>query len=157
MRDRTFGTRGWFVLLAVGLLFGCNAEDEPEVRSTRQASIQGASGHVIFAHHSLLLKQNAVVTGKVSARDQSAGPYAGDSAEVTVGLSVSTTGDVAGDTVRLKSGASVFSDVHSNELVQGSNATITGTHVTPLSLPLPDITPPIPTFSAGTQDVTVTG
>lgn len=142
------------IAVLVCLLTGC-ARDEESVDKVVQRST-ASQGTVAFAHHSMWLRQNGSVTGRVAVRDSSAGPYIGDDAEMTVGLGVTVDGDVFGDSVRLKDGASIAGDVHGNELVQGS-VTIGGSWVTPLTVPLTDLTPAMPSFQAGTEDVTITG
>jgi RHS repeat-associated protein len=139
-------------LLALG---GCVGKDNESINKVTQASTQ--TGHVAFAHHSMWLRQNSSVAGNAAVRDPSSGPYVGDDAEMTVGIGASVSGEVRGDTVRLKMNASVSADVLGNELVQGDGSTIGGSFVSPLSLPLADLIPAMPSFQPGTQDVTVTG
>jgi hypothetical protein len=106
---------------------------------------------VVVALNSTWLKQGGDTTGDVAVIDVSPGPVLTDDAEGVVGESVVVTGTVSANRVRIRQGGSVHGDVRTNTLTNGG--TVTGSVITPLSLPLSIAVPAVSTFTPGTTDV----
>lgn len=111
---------------------------------------------VALGHEGVWLKQGVVVnSGDVGANVASAGPFLDSGSEVSIGGSVSfvnAASKIFGDSVKLKAGSDVF-DVFYNTLVD--NGDTHGNLVTPLTLPVVPNFPTVPSFTAGTTDVTL--
>ncbi|MCP5054649.1 MAG: hypothetical protein GY940_46220 [bacterium] len=109
----------------------------------------------VLASNSIRIKDHAIVhSGLIGAFDASPGPYLNAGYEVTIGQSVTVADGsvIYGDSVKIKSGASV-DEVHYNNL--DNNGTIRGTEVSPLALPLEASFPSYPTPAPGTGTIDI--
>lgn len=97
--------------------------------------------------------QGSKTIGNVGARIASPGPVLDSGAEVSIGISALVTGNVFGDTVKLKDNSIVDGNVNYNELI--NNGQILGMNTTPLQLPVEAQIPIFPTFENGSSDITV--
>ena len=110
------------------------------------------SSYSMFATNSIWIRQGAAVnSGNIGVQNSSQGPWLDSQSEVTIGKNVYLPDDVSvyGDTVKIKTGASVY-DIHYNGLT--NNGTVRGTEYSPLTLPLDVTLPPFPTPAPGTQN-----
>ncbi|MBK7582925.1 MAG: hypothetical protein IPI67_22355, partial [Myxococcales bacterium] len=117
----------------------------------------GWPAETVVALNSVWMKEHSTITstvnGAVAVIDVSPGPVLADDAEAVVGQNVTVNGTVSANRVRIKQGGLVNGDVRTNTLV--NNGSISGSTVTPLTLPLTITVPPFPTFSARTTAVTL--
>lgn len=115
------------------------------------------SDYAVLGLNSVWLRQGSILhSGHVGAQNASPDPVLNSGAEVTIGQKVTfydPASVVAGDTIKLKTKASVF-DLYYNELDVASNATH-GELFTPLSLPLVSSLPPFPEINPGSTDYTL--
>jgi len=111
---------------------------------------------VVFAQEGVWLKEKSVVnSGHIAANSVSSGPYLSDSSEVVIGQSVKFKDPASrlyGDSILLRDKSEVY-DVYYNEI--DGDGTVKGTRHTPLTLPVISTLPAIPTFTPGTQNITV--
>ena len=139
---------------AVGLLvaalsvLGCS-ERGPAVKQTT-SRLTSSSGFVVFAYKEVSVGPQSTVTGSVGVRDATPG-------QVTLSTHVELTGDVLGNVTKIASQAVVTGQVTANSLDIHPKATLSQPAQTPLGLPLPDISPPVPPVEPSTQQVTVAG
>ncbi|MCP5004063.1 MAG: hypothetical protein GY941_08995, partial [Planctomycetes bacterium] len=119
---------------------------------TFTASAAEISSFSVFATNSVWLYQGSDVnSGDIGVADATPGPWLDSQSEVTVGTNVSVADGVSiyGDSIKVKTGASVF-DVSYNDLT--NNGTIMGSEQTPLLLPLDTTLPALPAPAPGTED-----
>lgn len=111
---------------------------------------------VALGRDGLWLKQGVdVFSGDLGANYAVGGPYLDSGVEVSIGQGVHITNAssaVYGDSVWLKQGAQV-NELHYND--RDGNGIVLGGLFTPQSLPVVPALPAVPTFAAGTMDVTV--
>lgn len=118
-----------------------------------------AKDFVVFSSEFTKLNANATVnTGNVGANTSLPDPNGppDDKEEVEIGERVTMLqagSSVVGDTVRLRANSSIY-NVYFNESFFSPSATILGSQVTPLSLPVTTM-PAFPTVTPGTIDVVV--
>jgi hypothetical protein len=96
-----------------------------------------------------------VHSGSVGANTSSEGPYLSGSQEVVIGISVDILlpdSNVIGDSVFIKDNAAV-QDVFFNDLIE--NGTVNGDRYSPLALPVVAALPTVPSFSAGSLDLSL--
>ncbi len=121
----------------------------------RGSGIAAEFGNVVlFATNSIQLKENAnVISGDVVVNDFSEGPFLASGMELTIGQRVDTPAgyDVKADSIKIKTNATVASDVHYNELV--NNGTITGAEFPGLALPIFDLLPSFQTVGGEVGEV----
>ena len=126
----------------------------PSLAGQSQANTN-LSSYSVFATNSVWIRQNSTVnTGNIGVESASPGPWLDSQSEVTVGYGVFVADGVSvyGDSVKIKSGASVY-DVYYNEL--DGNGAVRGTEYTPLALPLGVSLPDFPTPTPGTENHTI--
>ncbi len=111
---------------------------------------------VVFGEEGVWVREGStVVSGDVGANVASTGPWLAGDQEVTIGKNVivqNPTSRVMGDTMRLKSDSQVY-NVFVNTL-KGPGL-IQGTLITPITLPLVSVLPPVPPVIPGIQDFDV--
>jgi Tol biopolymer transport system component len=126
--------------------------DTPTPTLTPQPTSPLAS-FVVLAQEGVHIEQNAViVSGDVAANVASSGPFLAEGSEVTIGIGVdvlSPGSRVMGDSVYVRQGAQVY-DVYYNTI--GGQGQILGQQFTPLTLPLVQAFPTVPSFTPGTQN-----
>lgn len=129
----------------------------PTATPSGQVPSNDIGDYVVLGLNSVWLRQGSDVhSGHVGAQTISPGPALDSGAEVTVGRSVTfhnPVSAIAGDTVKLKLGSTVF-DIFHNELDPASNATY-GQLITPLMLPLVANLPTLPEITPGSTDITL--
>ena len=114
------------------------------------------SPYSLFAMHSMHLEQNSkVFSGDVGVNAAGSSPFLDSEVELSVGIGVTTAASSAlkAHRIKVKSGATVNSNVYYNELE--NNGTITGSQNTPLSLPLVAALPEFKQATPGTQNIEV--
>ena len=114
------------------------------------------SPYSLFATHSMHLEQNSkVFSGDVGVNAAGSSPFLDSEVELSVGIGVTTAASSAlkAHRIKVKSGATVNSNVYYNELE--NNGTITGSQNTPLSLPLVAALPEFKQATPGTQNIEV--
>ena len=113
------------------------------------------SSFSVFATNSVWLRQSATVnSGNIGVKDISPGPWLNSKSEVSIGHNINVADGVYvyGDSVKIKTGASVF-DVHYNELT--NKGTIRNGEHTPLDLPMDVILPEFPAPDPGTDNYNI--
>ena len=108
---------------------------------------QGGGDHsfsevVVFATNSVYLKQNnQIFSGSVVVNGASEGPTLASQDELVIGVGVTVPAGytVKGDSIHIKQGAQVGSDVYYNEIT--NNGTVTGNLFDSLTFPVYDVLP----------------
>ena len=130
---------------------------QKSVNPGSQATVVALNKFVVLGEEGIVLGQNnKVVSGNVGANQASAGPYLSGNEEVTIGNNgkfLSPDSWLLGDSLNLKNNVSVY-EVFTNNPIQG-NGTVQGEVHSNVSLPLGPALPQVPTFTPGTQAVTI--
>jgi hypothetical protein len=124
--------------------------------ATVTIQIKDVLGNVaVLGTHSVWLQSGAdVLSGDVIANDAGSAPFL-SSTEVSIASSATTAAgwDVQGHRVTIASGATVASDVYSNQLA--NSGSVSGAQYTPLSLPVFATLPAFQSASPGSTDINV--
>lgn len=150
----TYGTPGSYT--AKGRIKdkdGGNTTYTASVSATDAATVDD---FIILGQQGIWLKAGSVVnTGDIGTNSTAGGTYLNAGVETSIGDNVLATHadtDVYGNSVNLRSGSQVR-DLYYNS--KSGSGTVLGNDVSTLGLPVVSSFPTVPSFSAGTTDVTV--
>jgi hypothetical protein len=119
--------------------------------------INDIGSYVVFGLNSVWMQLTSdIYSGSIGAQSASAGPMLDSNAEVSIGVNVifhDPASNVVGDTVVLKPLSQVYK-VYNNQLLASIGA-IFSQSITPLSLPVVNNLPTLPTINPGSTDITV--
>lgn len=117
---------------------------------------KAANDFVVLGNEGVWVRQGStILSGDIGANQASIGPYLNGEQEMTIGHDVvvqTSSSQIIGDTVRLKSGSQIQNIVVNTLLGPGQ---ILGTMTTPVRLPLVSEMPPVPPVHSGSQDIDI--
>ncbi|MBD3267069.1 DUF5011 domain-containing protein, partial [bacterium] len=109
----------------------------------------------VFAHHSISADWKTEITGDVGAKDAQTDSFLYNNYEIYTNSQVTINGSMIADSINLGWKTFVANDVLYNDLQKAYQATIEGSEITPLALPVADPSTAFPTIDPGMEDITV--